>query len=123
MSLSIGEKGAITLGVILLSLVVLLSILVDPSVNGFAPKCFLYSTTGLECPLCGGQRSIHALFKGDWLASWNFNHLPILSGSVIILLILNRFLLKLNLPQFINDNKWYFLVAYLIGFFILRNTY
>lgn len=34
--------------------------------------CSIKGTTGLDCPGCGMQRSIHALMEGDLVSSVNF---------------------------------------------------
>lgn len=38
-----------------------------------APRCVFHALTGWECPGCGTQRAIHALFKGDIGEAWNYN--------------------------------------------------
>lgn len=35
--------------------------------------CPLYQLTGLQCPYCGTQRAIVALFQGAWLEAWMLN--------------------------------------------------
>lgn len=45
----------------------------DPVSTSWAPKCITYSLTGLQCPGCGSQRMMHALFHGDFEAAWHFN--------------------------------------------------
>ena len=36
-------------------------------------KCPMYQLTGLQCPLCGLQRAVHAFLHGDFLMAWRYN--------------------------------------------------
>lgn len=123
MNFNLLEKVAISLGVLVIGVIIVISITVNPALNTLAPKCFLFQTTGIQCPLCGGQRSVYAFFQGDWLASWNFNHLPITVGTLLIMYLINKYVTKWRAPKILSDNKWYILAVYLIGFFILRNIF
>lgn len=58
-------------------------LLVDPN-RGLLPPCPLKMVTGLDCPLCGGTRSVHALLTGDVGAAIGFNAL----AAIIILPVL-----------------------------------
>src|SRR5512139_1442187 len=55
----------------------LLYFFVEPK-NGNLPKCFFHELTGLYCPGCGGQRSLHALLNGHLLTAIDYNLLFIL---------------------------------------------
>lgn len=46
--------------------------LFDPTVYP-APRCVFKLLTGLECPGCGSQRAIHALFGGHFGEAWGYN--------------------------------------------------
>ena len=37
----------------------------NPSTHGFYPVCLFHKITGLNCPGCGGTRSVYALLHGD----------------------------------------------------------
>lgn len=47
--------------------------LVDPGEPGHYPLCPLKAVTGLDCPACGGLRSVHALTHGDLGGALNQN--------------------------------------------------
>lgn len=44
----------------------------DPTVWP-APKCPFHTLTGLDCPGCGTQRAVHALFHGEPAKAWAYN--------------------------------------------------
>ena len=44
-----------------------------PDGQSFYPRCFLYVTTGIQCPGCGATRATHALLRGDWGTAWRLN--------------------------------------------------
>lgn len=47
-----------------------------PERFSFYPKCLLFTSTGIECPSCGGLRAMHALLHGHWLEALAYNPLP-----------------------------------------------
>jgi Protein of unknown function (DUF2752) len=51
--------------------------LVDPARHEVYP-CLLRSTTGLQCPGCGGLRATHQLLHGHLAAAWSLNPLAVL---------------------------------------------
>ena len=51
---------------------------VNPADHALYPACWLYATTGLKCPGCGGLRATHELLRGHLLAAWALNPLVIL---------------------------------------------
>jgi hypothetical protein len=51
----------------------------NPAKYGFFPQCPFHKFTGLDCPGCGSQRSIHALLHGDFKAAAGYNLLLIIS--------------------------------------------
>jgi hypothetical protein len=51
---------------------------VDPAQHALYPACWLYATTGLQCPGCGGLRATHQLLHGHFAAAWRLNPLAVL---------------------------------------------
>ncbi|MCF0219296.1 MAG: DUF2752 domain-containing protein [Muribaculaceae bacterium] len=45
----------------------------DPANAGWFPRCPVKTLTGYDCPGCGSQRALHALFNGDLSAAWGAN--------------------------------------------------
>ena len=71
----VSHKRVLTIAAVAFALVgfVLIFHSLDPTQFRFFPRCWLYSSTGLHCPGCGGQRAVHALLNGDLMAALRFN--------------------------------------------------
>ncbi len=50
----------------------------NPADHALYPACWLYATTGLKCPGCGGLRATHELLHGHLAAAWALNPLAVL---------------------------------------------
>lgn len=50
----------------------------NPADHALYPACWLYATTGLKCPGCGGLRATHELLHGHLAAAWVLNPLAVL---------------------------------------------
>jgi hypothetical protein len=68
--------SALLLGGTLVSGVLLFAF--DPADHALYPACWLYATTGLRCPGCGGLRATHELLHGHLSAAWALNPLAVL---------------------------------------------
>lgn len=51
---------------------------VNPAEHAIYPACWLYATTGWQCPGCGGLRATHELLHGHLAAAWRLNPLALL---------------------------------------------
>jgi hypothetical protein len=102
--------------------ILLLYFFVEPR-NGILPKCFFHELTGLYCPGCGVQRSLHALLNGDILAAINYNLLFILFLPLIIYFILALTWGKKHpASSFIYKPIFSFtVVIVVVSFWVLRN--
>jgi hypothetical protein len=57
----------------------------DPNAaGGPIPACPLKSTTGLDCPFCGGLRCARAVLGGDLATAWDRNALVLLLLPVAV---------------------------------------
>jgi len=98
---------------------------INPNEVDFMLKCPLYSTTGVYCPGCGSQRSLHHLLHFDFLKAAK-NNLLLLVGILGAtyhygIPIINTYLNK-NLKSVFNKNKNLLLVLmFVILFWVLRN--
>lgn len=102
--------------------ILLLYFFVEPR-NGNLPKCFFHELTGLYCPGCGGQRSLHALLNGHVLRAMNYNLLFILLLPLIAyfmyMFIAGK---KYSKASFIYNSGFSFVVVIVVvSFWLLRN--
>ena len=58
---------------------VLIYFIFDPTRVPIFPPCVFHEVTGLDCPGCGGQRALHALLHGDFIAAFRLNAMFVLS--------------------------------------------
>ncbi len=54
-------------------------------VFGVGLPCPLFTTTGVQCPLCGSTRAAGALAHGDLAAAWSYNALLVVGLAVAAL--------------------------------------
>jgi hypothetical protein len=112
----------ISIFIIAAGAILLLYFFIEPK-NGILPKCFFHELTGLYCPGCGVQRSLHALLNGHILTAIDYNLLFILFLPLIIYFIL-AFVLGKKHPSssFIYRSAFSFTVVILVvSFWVLRN--
>lgn len=63
----------------------------DPAPAGAAlGACPFLAATGFQCPLCGGQRALHALLHGRLGTAWAANPLLVLSPLLLLFAVLRR---------------------------------
>ena len=118
-----------TIGILTtLSLGVVIYLLFDPTSTPFFPKCPLYATTGILCPGCGSQRTIHALLNLHIAEALRTNALLVLSIPYVALIVLSIFLRPRHswaerLYGILTGTRssWILLVV-IITWFILRNV-
>ncbi len=90
------------------------------------PQCWIYQTTGLLCPACGGTRCVIFLFKGNIIKSF-LSH-SIFFMAMVYLFIVNVVIL-INLKRekkvatWIYPKYWYGIIFIIILFIytIIRN--
>lgn len=76
------KKIAIIVVIIVLGIIY---IRYNPESSNFFPKCPFYALTGLKCPGCGSQRTIHYLLHFDFAAAFRANALLVISIPYIVL--------------------------------------
>lgn len=102
---------------ICISAVIIYLIVFDPT-EVPAPRCMFKLITSLECPGCGTQRAIHALFHGHIAQAWNFN--PALFFAVPLIALYIKSPQKIN--RTIHSARFiYCLVGIIILYWIIRN--
>jgi hypothetical protein len=102
--------------------ILLLYFFVKPK-DGNLPKCYFHELTGLYCPGCGGQRSIHSMLHGEILTAMSYNLLFVVLLPLIIYFIIVFLLGKKYKPSsFIYNARFSLVIAIVVvSFWILRN--
>ena len=78
--------------------------------------CPLKSLTGLECPLCGGQRAFHALLHGEFEKALSYNYFLVIAVPYLSLLMytgISKSKLASKLDKYVYNNYVFF------SFFVL----
>lgn len=114
--------------ILLLSLIAALFVfyILDPEKYAVFPKCPFLLMTGLECPGCGTQRSIHQLLHLNIGAALRYNTFMVLALPYIFLgIYFDFFNGKARNPRLQNFfyGRWSAIVVLVIilAFWILRN--
>ena len=114
---------ALGLGAGLLALVLLFRL--DPARHGFFPRCLLHQFTGLQCPGCGGQRSLHHLLHGELATAFRCNALFVTLLPIGVWHLVRRALRPwrgYELPALFRHHAWLWVSAVAtIVFAIVRN--
>lgn len=96
----------------------------NPSSNGFYPVCLFHQLTGLNCPGCGGTRSVYALLHGDFQAALRDNALFVLLTPAAALRgawLAGKKSLGRQVDQFFPAKSLWVLLAVAVAFTVLRN--
>lgn len=73
MKLLMTNKKKVILILLLCVVVASIYYLFDPITNKYFPGCIFYKLTGLFCPGCGAQRSLHSLLTCNIIAAVHAN--------------------------------------------------
>ena len=119
------KKSIIIISIELIILIGIATILNTNLVN-YIPQCWIYQTTGILCPGCGGTRCVINLFQGN-IKEAIFSHM-IFFITIIYLLICNIvYIINLNkkkkIATWIYPKYWYSIifVIILLIYTIIRN--
>jgi hypothetical protein len=98
---------------------------VEPTDNGWFPRCVLYQITGIHCPFCGGTRCAHALLNGDLGQALAWNPLAVLvlpAAALWLYWAAWRVCRKRPVPS-ANPPKWvvWSVTGAVVVFWLLRN--
>ena len=114
--------------VILLLLIVLLCgtwlYCFNPTQFIFSPKCPFKMLTGWDCPGCGIQRAIHALFHGHFIEAISYHYylaysLPY-ALSFVVVWVAPDYGWSQKLRNFIQDRRvvYFYIITYFIWLFV-----
>lgn len=83
-----------------------------------ALRCPFKALTGYDCPGCGTQRAVHALFHADFAAAWRYNAalMPALVLALAYIVVPQRHASLLYRPGFIAG-----VAIAIVAWWILRN--
>lgn len=119
------KKSIIIIGIELVILIVVTIILNTDLIN-YIPQCWIYQTTGILCPACGGTRCVVNIFQGNIKEAF-FSHM-IFFITIIYLVICNMvYTINLNkkkkIATWIYPKYWYVIIfaIILIIYTIIRN--
>ena len=100
---------------------------VDPSDTGhiLLPQCPLRLLTGLACPLCGLQRSLHAMLHGHFIEAFSYNYFLVLVIPLTIVILVaeyNDIKALESIRQLVNNRKAQIAALIIfIGWGVVRN--
>lgn len=84
-------------------------------------QCWVYHSTGLLCPACGGTRCIIHILRGNWLEAF-YSHMIFFIGILYLVILNIVYIINLNKEKKIGT--WvYPKYCYSIIFAILLITY
>lgn len=114
--------------VVLIATIVLATVyLVNPVSSELAPKCPFKLITGLNCPACGIQRFLHALFNGHVAEAIGYNYYLVYALPYATLFavewLMPRGVARDRLAAVIEHRYavWFYVVTFMI-WFIVRNV-
>jgi len=96
----------------------------NPSAHGFYPICLFHKLTGLNCPGCGGTRSLYALLHGNFSLALKDNALFVLLLPAVVLRGVwfgRKIILHRPVGQFFPAKFLWTLLAIAVVFTVLRN--
>lgn len=90
------------------------------------PQCWIYCTTGLLCPACGGTRCVIQMLKGNWSEAFLLHSvffigiLYFLSVNIVFIINLNR---QKKIATWLYPQYWYGIIfaILLMIYTIVRN--
>jgi hypothetical protein len=98
---------------------------VNPNTSGAFPQCITKQFTGLDCPMCGGLRTVHALSHGDLVGALDHNALVVVLLPLVVVAwaLWSARSLGVDVPRF-RWPRWapWAGIAFAIVFAVVRNT-
>ena len=95
----------------------------NPAQFGFYPRCLFYSSTGFQCPGCGGLRATYSLLHGNIFESLQQNFLAVIALPFLfteMLFPINKF----KLTSYFNTSLGIIILSVFIFLFtVLRNIF
>ena len=114
--------------IIIIELIFLLGVygFLNSELIQWMPSCWIYQTTGILCPACGGTRCVVELVRGNWCQAF-FYHKIFFILIIYVLIINIAYIINLNrekkVAMWVYPKYWYMFifVILLIAYTIIRN--
>ena len=119
------KKLIIIIGIEIICLMILYYFANSPYIE-MIPKCWVYQTTGILCPACGGTRCVIFLLRGNWVEAF-FSHTIFLIGILYLFLINIVYLINVRretkIATWLFPKYWYAIIfsVLLVIYTIIRN--
>jgi len=120
------NKKSIIIVCVELLILVLLIIIVNSNLITYVPKCWIYQSTGILCPACGGTTCVVNFLQGNFKVAF-FSHI-VFFVTIVYLLICNIvYIINLNkkkkIATWIYPKYWYAIIFVIISviYTIIRN--
>jgi hypothetical protein len=98
---------------------------VNPNTSGAFPQCITKQFTGLDCPMCGGLRTVHALSRGDLTGALDHNALVVVLLPLVVAAwaLWSARSLGVEVPR-VRWPRWapWAAIAFALVFAVVRNT-
>jgi hypothetical protein len=99
--------------------------LVNPNTSGAFPQCITKQFTGIDCPMCGGLRTVHALSHGDLVGALGHNALVVV--LVPLMVVAWALWMARSLGADVPKVRWpnwapWAAIAFALVFAVVRNT-
>ena len=95
------KKSIIIIGIELVILIVV-TIILNTNLINYIPQCWIYQTTGILCPACGGTRCVVNIFQGNIKEAF-FSHM--IFFITIIYLVICNIVYIIDEQKIITENK------------------
>jgi len=98
---------------------------VNPNTSGAFPQCITKRFTGLDCPMCGGLRTVHALTHGDLVGALDHNALVVVLLPLLVVAwaLWSARSVGVDVPR-VRWPRWapWAAIAFALVFAVVRNT-
>lgn len=106
-------------GAIVIAIVVVYHVF-DPTNSIYAPKCFLKTLTGYNCPGCGCQRLLYNWANGHFIEGLRYNYFFPIGVLYALLILLGRHFPRLHHVCTSSIAIYLFIIMYLL-WWVVRN--
>lgn len=120
------KKRAIYIISIEIIALLLLYVFIKLEYQKWIPSCWIYKTTGILCPACGGTRCVVFMLQGKWIQAF-FSHIIFFIGILYALVLNAVVIININKEKKVAIwlyPKWWYVILFcviLLVYTIIRN--